>query len=980
MTEPLRQLLETDGLAVEASGNRPFLLDGADSVWLVTAGAVDVFAVLVCQGEPAGGRQHLFRLEAGRFLFAGPPLASDDASGLLVVGLPGTQLRKLALPRVRELTQSSPASSSAVAEAGSEGSVHAGCAAAVDGWIEVLSRGIVLDPPPKVLQQISPGANTSLTPATAYRSAGGVVWVQSGGVQFLGNPSWSIEQEQVPLPLAPGAWLTCARDVVVTGVNSDELLQTPAFWAGLEGWHRLVCRVLREHQQRRENAARQRLTDRSAEDEALMAGAVARLASVLEPRTAPLADGRPTQPLLAACQVVGQNLGVKIQAPAGSQWEQARDPLEIIARTSRIRTRRVLLRDRWWQEDHGPLLGQVEENGVKRPAALVPAPPRGYDLVDPVQGTRTPVTAELAAHIVSQAWTFYRHLPERPLSGRDLVRFVLPELKTDPWMVLGMGILGGLVGLVMPLATGIIVDELIPGAERWQLLQMCLGLAAAALATTVFQITRQIALLRIEGKAGTALQAGIWDRLLNLPARFFSDQSAGDLTLRAMGVDTIRRLLTGTVVTTCLSAIFSVFNLALLFYYSFRLGLWACAASLAGLLITLTAVVFQIRYQRELTTLQGKISGMVLQFLAGIAKLCASGTEGRAFARWAEQFSRQTAWSLKSQMVGNVLAVFDAMFPVLTAMLVYAVVVFGGESGFTTGSFLAFSSALTSFLTAVTALGPALLSLTQILPLYERMKPILEARPEIDEARVDPSTLTGDIEVSHVVFRYRPEDPPVLNDVSLRFRPGEFVAIVGPSGSGKSTLFRLLVGFDRPESGAVFYDGKDLAGLDLRALRRQIGVVLQNGRLMPGELFTNIIGAFNLTIDDAWTAARMAGLEDDVKAMPMGMHTFIGEGLSTLSGGQRQRLLIARAVVNRPRILFFDEATSALDNRTQAIVTESLCQLQATRVVIAHRLSTVMRADRIYVLHKGQIVQTGTYQGLLDQPGLFQDLAKRQLV
>jgi ATP-binding cassette subfamily C protein len=239
--------------------------------------------------------------------------------------------------------------------------------------------------------------------------------------------------------------------------------------------------------------------------------------------------------------------------------------------------------------------------------------------------------------------------------------------------------------------------------------------------------------------------------------------------------------------------------------------------------------------------------------------------------------------------------------------------------------------------------------------------------------------LTGRIELNQLRFRYKSDAPLVLQDVSLQIKAGEFIAIAGPSGSGKSTLFRLLLGLQRPEAGAIFYDGLDMAGLDVQAIRRQCGVVLQNGKLLPGDIFENIVGASLLTLEDAWEAARLAGLEDDIRAMPMGMHTLIGEGTGTLSGGQRQRLMIARAIVAKPRILLLDEATSACDNRTQAIVSKSLESLKATRIVIAHRLSTIQNADHIHVLVKGRLVQSGAFDELSSQPGPFRELARRQV-
>jgi ATP-binding cassette subfamily C protein len=274
----------------------------------------------------------------------------------------------------------------------------------------------------------------------------------------------------------------------------------------------------------------------------------------------------------------------------------------------------------------------------------------------------------------------------------------------------------------------------------------------------------------------------------------------------------------------------------------------------------------------------------------------------------------------------------------------------------------------------------AFFSVSQIFPILEKIEPILDTKPEYDEYKSNPGNLTGSVEVSHVSFRYQEEDPLVLKDVSIKIREGEYVGLVGPSGSGKSSLLRVLLGFENPETGRVYYDGQDLTKVDIRAIRRQLGVVLQNGKLMSGDIFSNVVGAnINLTLDDAKEAIRMAGLEEDINAMPMGMHTVINEGATTISGGQRQRLLIARAIANKPKIIFFDEATSALDNQTQAIVSESLDSLKATRIVIAHRLSTVMNCDRIIVLDKGAIVEEGSYAELMQLNGVFAELAKRQL-
>jgi ATP-binding cassette subfamily C protein len=375
---------------------------------------------------------------------------------------------------------------------------------------------------------------------------------------------------------------------------------------------------------------------------------------------------------------------------------------------------------------------------------------------------------------------------------------------------------------------------------------------------------------------------------------------------------------------------------------------------------------------------------MILQFITGISKFRVAGAEGRAFAAWAGAFSRQKDFGQKARRVSNNLLVFTTVFPIFCSGIIFYTVAWMLKqpliTPLTTGDFLAFNAAFGQFLTGILGVSTALVSVLSVVPLYERAKPIFQTLPEVNEAAADPGELSGAIEISHLAFQYRADTPLVLRDINIRIAAGEFVAIVGASGCGKSTLFRLLLGFEKPLSGGIFFDGQDLATLDAQAVRRQTGVVLQNAKLLSGDIFTNIVGSAPLSIDDAWEAARMAGFDGDVKLMPMGMHTVISEGGGGLSGGQRQRLMIARAIVGRPRILLFDEATSALDNRTQSIVSRSLEELKATRVVIAHRLSTIMNADHIYVLDKGLVVQSGNYNELVNQPGVFSDLAKRQLL
>jgi ATP-binding cassette subfamily C protein len=371
---------------------------------------------------------------------------------------------------------------------------------------------------------------------------------------------------------------------------------------------------------------------------------------------------------------------------------------------------------------------------------------------------------------------------------------------------------------------------------------------------------------------------------------------------------------------------------------------------------------------------------MLIQFLSSISKIRIAGAEVHAFSQWAAKFSTAKTLTYEVRKLFLVVTQLTTVMPLVVTILVFAVIASQTPARLSTGEFLAFYTALTMTVVAFLQLGMAGIAFFMAIPMLDSIRPILEASPENIAMKADIQNLTGEIEVANVSFRYAPDAPLVLDNVSLHVQPGEFVAIVGPSGSGKSTLLRMLLGFEAPEFGSVYYDRQDIASVDPASVRRQAGTVLQQSQLSAGNILTNICGMTNATFEDAWEAARNVGLDEDIKQMPMGMYTVITGGLSTLSGGQRQRIMIARAIVSKPRILFFDEATSALDNRTQRIVSESLEKLQATRIVIAHRLTTVQNADRIYLMEQGRIVESGTYDELLSRSGKFTDLVKRQIV
>jgi ATP-binding cassette subfamily C protein len=531
----------------------------------------------------------------------------------------------------------------------------------------------------------------------------------------------------------------------------------------------------------------------------------------------------------------------------------------------------------------------------------------------------------------------------------------------------------------VPKVTQIMIDDYIPGGEKEQLWHVGLLMIAFLIGKSLFQLTRDLAMLRIEGKMEGSLQSAVWERLLSLPASFFKDYTSGELAMRAFGISQIRQMVSGVFVSTLITGVFSLVYLFQVHAYGGELLKPAVVMLLILLVFGYVFGRIQNKTEKAYLTLTNRISGLVLQLFNAIAKFRVAGAENRAFKQWADLFTHARRLNFQKEIITVILNTILAIAPLVFSLVFYVKAVEIGAD-LQVGEFVAFTTAFGALSEGMMGIIRTILQINSVKPLYELSKPILETLPEYDEQKMNPGKLQGNIRVSHLNFRYDEDGPAVLHDISLEIKKGEYVALVGPSGCGKSTLFRLLLGFETPETGQVYYDDKDIGLVDVKNVRRQLGVVLQNGQLMSGDIFTNIIGAnTKLTMEDATRAAEMAGLSEDIARMPMGMHTVVAEGAGTLSGGQKQRILIARAIVHRPNILYLDEATSALDNRTQKKVSNSLKELDCTRVVIAQRLSTVVDCDRIVVMESGRIVETGSYQELMRKKGLFADLAQRQL-
>jgi NHLM bacteriocin system ABC transporter ATP-binding protein len=949
------------------SGNAAtFRLGDGAKAWLVEHGSVDVFLVPSRDGETVGARHHLLRVSQGGALFGADRSASPSME-LLASPTPDARVREVPREQLRHPAAVSGEKARAVG--------------LLDAWIVDLSKAVAGDVLPKVFAALETGKETVCEHPLALLPRSGVVWVTlvEGVARFLGD-------DELPLvigrrfPVAAAAWIEAGENSRLLVTDTAASLEEESLWAGFDGYMAVVLdRAVRNVGEAAKKEAA-RLERRGRSDQSRLDVALRQLSSPLEPES--LVEEVGDDPWLLACRAVGREAGIDFKPHPDRQRAALHDPVNAIAAASGVRTRTVALKGDWWQQDVGPMVGRREAGGA--PVALLPVSPRRYQMYDPVARSRIPVNAAVAASLEPFAWCFYRPFPARALTAGDLVRFGLNGSQRDLATVLMMGAGVGLLGMALPVVTGVVFDSIIPGADRSQLRVVTLLLIVAAVCGSIFQVVQSFALRRLETKMDARIQAAVWDRLLSLPVPFFRDYTSGDLAMRSLGISAMRRLVTDSVTSSLLSGASSVFGFALLFYYSWRLALLATGLTAVTVVAATLTGSFQVRYQRESMAVAGRLSGMLLQLVNGVSKLRVSATENRAFAKWAREFSRKKEIAFKTRTLSIGFSVFASVIPVLSAAAIFwasfRVLDQTGGNALSTGSFLAFLATFVQFQYSALALSSAFVSLLSVVPLYERALPILTTLPETSRAMTDPGELAGNIEVKHATFRYRPDAPLVLRDVSIKVPAGRFVAIVGPSGSGKSTLFRMLMGFETPESGAIYFDDQDQAHLDVQAMRQQVGVVLQSGRLLTDSIYRNIVGTAKLTMEDAWAAASMAGLEKDIQAMPMGMQTMIAEGGGGLSGGQRQRVMIARAIVKKPRILLFDEATSALDNETQAIVSQSLESLQATRIVIAHRLSTIVHADYIYVMEKGVVVQEGTYQELMRQEGPFADLARRQTV
>jgi len=650
------------------------------------------------------------------------------------------------------------------------------------------------------------------------------------------------------------------------------------------------------------------------------------------------------------------------------------DILEFLMRPSGIMRRSVELTGDWYKNGIGPLLGHTVEGDV---IALIPDAVSGYRFMDYETGKAVKVTEKNKDRIRPEAICFYKPLPLASIGVKELVRYILGTLSKYDFLMLAAAILAvTLLGMFLPEVNSIVFSQVIPSGNAGLVLPMTCMLIGVTVSTALANIIKTLILSRITTKMSTAVSAAAMARVLSLPVAFFKQFSSGELAQRTNNITQLCQMLVEAFLTTGLTSLFSLVYIGQIFSFAPALAVPAVIILLGSLVFSFASVYAQLIQTRKAMTTSAKLSGLVFGLFSGVQKIKLSGAERRAFAQWARGYQEYAAASYAPPLLVKLSGLIPAIITMAGTIVFYSSAV---ASGVSTADYMAFNTAYGMLSGAIGSLAGIAYTIARIKPTLEMVEPILKTAPEVSSTKRVVEKISGAIELNNVSFRYTPDTPVIIDNLSLKIRAGQYVAIVGKTGCGKSTLMRLLLGFETPQKGAVYYDGKDLNTLDLKSLRRRIGVVMQNGKLFQGDLYSNIaVSAPGLSMEDAMKAAEAAGMKDDIEHMPMGLHTIVSEGGGGISGGQRQRLMIARAIAPKPKILMFDEATSALDNLTQKQVSESLDKLKCTRIVIAHRLSTIRQCDRIIVLDKGRIVEDGTYDQLIQQGGFFAELVERQ--
>ena len=651
------------------------------------------------------------------------------------------------------------------------------------------------------------------------------------------------------------------------------------------------------------------------------------------------------------------------------------EQIEYRMRPFGIKSRTITLDRGWYRHAVGAMLGTLKEDGSA--VALIPGKLSGYTLINIRTGKQIRLNRKSEQLLDKEAVCFYEPLPLKALGMADLMKFMLQQLSLAD-IVLYLVLMGAsaALGLLSPMFTKWLFGNVLESGSLQLLIVLAVFMVCFTVSSLCFGAFQGLINSRIGIKQSIAVQSAVMNRIMSLPPSFFRQYSSGELSQRASYVQSLCSTLWSTIGTTGLTSLFSLIYIGQIFVFAPALVVPALAITAATVVLSLATTFAQMKITREKMDISAKTSGLTYAIITGIQKIKLAGAEKRMFSRWAKYYAKEAQLTYNPPIFLKLSGTISLALSLAGTMILYAAAI---KNHIGVADYYAFSTAYGMVSSAFLSVASIAVAIAGIKPTLEMAKPILEAEPEAHDGKENITELRGEMELSHVSFRYDEAMPNVIDDLSLKIKPGEYIALVGSTGCGKSTLMRLLLGFESPQKGMITYDKTDISKIDPESLRSKIGVVMQDGKLFLGDIYSNIvITAPELTLDQAWEAAEIASIANDIRAMPMGMNTMISEGQGGISGGQKQRLMIARAVAPKPKILMFDEATSALDNITQKKVSEAIDSLKCTRIVIAHRLSTIQHADRIIYLENGKIVEDGKYEELIAKGGSFAALVERQ--
>lgn len=958
-TESSTPLSALNGESVPCSGNLPLEMDDPGRAWLVEQGEVDIFLRERDDGMECSAPRHALTAHRGRLIFGARPNREGASSlGLIGKGLRGAVLREL---RREDLAEIDPAE----------------LADQVDAWLgditALLTRDIKPMPQPDV--NLEPGQPESGKGVVSVRRK--VAWAEGlkpGDGLYMGLVD--INAAPVPVPLTPSCWLTLTAETPLAAASSASLARRGTLLPALTHFHDMALSL--EMINRRlatvdlVNLDRKQLDSRYADEET----ARRRLFNLYDLEGSIDSEAGPGG-LFEAIRLIGERERIEFSFPRRTENRSAAEIVNEVADLSGVRVRQVRLgtEERWWTGAGDTILAFRAED--RHPLVLTPGWLSNLRAINPITGKKNPVTAAFAATLSARAWIFYRPLPQDSAGIGDLLRIGAGDIGGDAMRFLLAGLAMGLSWLLPALVADAVINQALPGNDIRLLSLATAALICVALFQALLHATQGMAQMRLEGRAVSRIEAAFWDRLLRLPLDFLRNFSAGDINMRGMVFRVLRDRALGSVAGAVVSVVFVLPIFVLIFRYQGDVAASLFTFGGGGVVLVLAICWRQIEPQQRVYAMMRSLSGLLQQFAKSIPTLRSNNAEKPAYAIWARDFLAQKRAELEVGKSQAHLRALQAALPIMPGVVLMLAVPLSAESRVTAGGFIVIYLLFGAFMQAWSRLSEVFGQLSTLRPCLDLIRPFLMQAPENTRERQPVTELGGGIFIDHVSFRYESGGPLILDDVSMEFKPGELVAITGASGSGKSTIFQLLLGLAQPDSGNVYYDGRDLRHLNLKQLRSQLGVVPQNSQLWPQDIWDNIVGdRMDVQESEVERAMELADISREVAAMPMKAFTFVGA--RTMSGGERQRVTIARALLRNPRIILLDEATNALSNESQAKVMRNLERMSSTRIVIAHRLSTLREADRIYVLESGKVAQQGTFEELTNTGGLFSTLVDRQ--